>query len=77
MSSKAGNVLFETLVDNYSVRRLVLRGNLFDDEISGALRDFLVLNNVVEYLDLGNNQLGFNCCFTFAEGISLTHSLTH
>jgi Ran GTPase-activating protein (RanGAP) involved in mRNA processing and transport len=75
LSSAAGIVLFETLVDNHSIRRLVLRGNLFDDEISTALRDFVLLNNVVEYLDLGNNQLGYDCCFTFAEGIEVNRSI--
>ena len=75
LSSEAGNVILDAMVDNYTIRRLSLRGNVFDDDISEMLSDLLRLNNVLDYLDIGDNRLGYNCCFSLAEGIEVNRSI--
>jgi Ran GTPase-activating protein (RanGAP) involved in mRNA processing and transport len=65
IDSDGGSVIFNAMVDNFVIRRLILRGNRLDDDCSDALCEFIRLNNVVDYLDLG------------ALIHSLTHSLTH
>jgi Ran GTPase-activating protein (RanGAP) involved in mRNA processing and transport len=77
LSPAAGTLLFEAMLDNYSIRRLCVRGNLLDDEISPALGDFVRYNNVVEDLDLGDNRLGYDCCFVLAHGLEVNHSIKY
>ena len=53
----------------------MLRGNFMDDEAAVSLLNFLKYNNIVDDLDLGENKLGFDCCYSLAEGIGLNRSL--
>ena len=54
-----------------------LRGNKFDDDLSDNLLELLQCNNVLQELDLGENKLGFNCCFALAEGLESNYSLKY
>lgn len=75
LSSGAGSLIFEAMTDNYAIHKLTLRGNTFDDGIAAALGDFLMYNDVVEDLDLGDNRMGYNCCFSFVDGLRVNRSL--
>jgi len=77
ISSGGGINIFEAMIENYTIRRLSLRGNLLDDGVAGALSDFLRYNDVVDDLDLGENKMGFNCCFSIAEGIECNRALRY
>lgn len=74
MSSNAGALLFDAMVDNFTIRRLNVRGNAFDDDVASMLSDLLRLNDILTYIDLGDNKLGFNCCFSIAEGIEVNRA---
>jgi Ran GTPase-activating protein (RanGAP) involved in mRNA processing and transport len=77
LSSAAGILLFEAMLDNYSIRRLSVRGNLLDDDISSAFGEFVRYNNVVEDLDMGDNRLGYDCCFVLASGLEINRSIKY
>jgi len=65
----------DTTIDNYTIRKLVLRGNVMDDETSPYLCDLLKHNNVIDYLDIGDNRMGYDCLFSIAEGIDVNRSI--
>ena len=75
LSSNAGNIIFDAMIDNYTIRKLVLRGNVLDDEVSPYLCDMLKHNNVIDYLDIGDNRMGFDCLFSISEGIDVNKSI--
>lgn len=75
LSSNAANVVFDAMLDNYTIRKLVLRGNVMDDETSPYLCDMLKHNNVLDYLDIGDNRMGFDCLFSIAEGLDVNRSI--
>ena len=53
LSPEAGNNIFDALIDNYTIRKVILRGNLLSDEISFKLSELLRFNNIIDFLDLG------------------------
>ena len=75
LSSNAGVNIFEAMVENYTIRKLCLRGNFLDDGIREALSSMLQYNDVCDDLDLGENQLGFDCCFAVGESLSMNRAL--
>ena len=46
-----------------------------DDETSPYLCDLLKHNNVIDYLDIGDNRMGYDCLFSIAEGIDVNRSI--
>lgn len=75
LSSGAGIQILEALIDNFSIKKISLRGNLFDDEIAEALSAFFQENSIVEDFDIGENLLGYNSCFSIAEGLEWNRSI--
>jgi Ran GTPase-activating protein (RanGAP) involved in mRNA processing and transport len=76
LSPESGQNLFTALKFNYSLHSLNLRGNLFDDTVNTSLESFLIDNNVLKELDLGEN-MKFNGTlpFAIAEGLYENKSL--
>jgi Ran GTPase-activating protein (RanGAP) involved in mRNA processing and transport len=75
MCAEAGSNILDAMIDNHTVKKLSLRGNLLDDSLAPMLGDLLRCNNVLEELDLGRNKLGFACAFATAETLELNRSL--
>ena len=61
LSSNAMINLFEGMVENFTIRKLCLRGNFMDDDAAEAFKNFLLYNNVVEvpspFLRSGKNSI--------------------
>lgn len=75
LSSQAGNVIFTALIANYSISRISLRGNLFDDDVHRCLGEFITANDAVKELDLGENKLGYRSCYSMAAALLQNHSI--
>jgi Ran GTPase-activating protein (RanGAP) involved in mRNA processing and transport len=75
MCAEAGSNILDAMIDNHTVKKLSLRGNLLDDSLAPMLGDLLRCNNVLEELDLGRNKLGFACAFAIAETLEINRSL--
>lgn len=67
--------IMEAMLENYTIRKLNLRGNVFDDDIHYALSNLFRYNNVLDELDLGENRLGYQCCFAIADGLECNRSI--
>lgn len=75
MCAEAGVNVLDAMIDNHTIKKLSLRGNLLDDSLAPMLGDLLRCNNVLEELDLGRNKLGFACAFAVAETLEINRSL--
>jgi Ran GTPase-activating protein (RanGAP) involved in mRNA processing and transport len=75
IDSQGGVNLFEALLENYTIRRVNLRGNVLDDDVQEALANLFRYNDVIEELDLGENKMGYQCCLSIAEGIECNRAL--
>jgi Ran GTPase-activating protein (RanGAP) involved in mRNA processing and transport len=75
MSTSAGLNILDAMVDNHTIKRLSLRGNLIDDSVAPYLGDLIRCNSVLEELDMGCNRLGFACAFALAESLENNRSL--
>ena len=67
--------IMEAMLENYTIRKLTLRGNAFDDNIHYALSNLFRYNNIVDELDLGENRMGYQCCFAIAEGLECNRAI--
>lgn len=77
LGSEAGINIFNVMRENTSIRKLVLRGNAFDDDVSEAFGYMLTDNDVLTELDVGDNKYGYNFCFSLAEGLEENRSIVH
>jgi len=75
IDSRGGINILEAMVENYTIRKISLRGNVLDDETQEALANFFRYNNVVEDVDLGENRLGYQCCYSIAEALECNRSV--
>ena len=75
LCSEAGNLIFEAMTNNYTIRKFCIRNNFLDDDCSYALSEMLRYNDYVEELDIGDNQFSYNACFVLAECLETNHSL--
>jgi Ran GTPase-activating protein (RanGAP) involved in mRNA processing and transport len=74
---RGGMNVLEALLENYTLRKVSLRGNVIDDSVHEALSNLFRYNDVIEELDLGENRLGYQCCFSIAEGLECNRSIRH
>jgi Ran GTPase-activating protein (RanGAP) involved in mRNA processing and transport len=75
ITSSAGIMIFIALLDNYSIKKISMRGNLLDDEVAYSLYDLLAFNDVIEEIDLGKNKLGYECCNSISKAMGDNHAL--
>jgi Ran GTPase-activating protein (RanGAP) involved in mRNA processing and transport len=75
LTSEAGINIFDAIIDNHTIKKLSLRGNLFDDNVALMLPDLLKCNNVIEEIDFGHNRMGFACAYAIAESLEVNRSL--
>jgi len=75
MSPNACINVFEAMCENYTIRKLCMRGNKMDDIAAESLSNLLRINNTCDDLDLGENMLGFDCCHVLGEGIEVNRAL--
>jgi Ran GTPase-activating protein (RanGAP) involved in mRNA processing and transport len=75
LTSEAGVNIIDALIDNRTIKKVNLRGNLLDDEIASLLPDLFRCNNVLEELDMGQNRMAFACAFAIAESLEWNRSL--
>lgn len=75
IDTRGGINIMEAMLENYTVRKLCLRGNVLDDAIHYALSDLFRYNDVMDELDLGENRLGYQCCFSVADGLECNRAL--
>jgi hypothetical protein len=53
LSTEAGLNIIDALIDNHTLKKISLRGNVIEDNIASVIPDLLRCNNVLEELDLG------------------------
>jgi len=72
---RGGVNIFEALVENYSIRKISLRGNVLDDNVHEALSNLFRYNDILEEVDLGENRMGYQCCYSIAEALECNRSV--
>lgn len=76
LSPDAGINLFTALKSNFTLQVLMTRGNCFDDTVNSSIESFLIENDVLRELDLGENKkFGGTLPFAIAEGLYENKSL--
>lgn len=75
MCADAGINIFDAMIDNHTIKKLSLRGNLLDDTLAPMMGDLLRCNNVLEELDVGHNRLGYSTAFALAEALEVNRSM--
>jgi len=56
LSTEAGLNILDALIDNHTLKKISLRGNVIEDSIASVIPDLLRCNNVLEELDLGKKK---------------------
>jgi Ran GTPase-activating protein (RanGAP) involved in mRNA processing and transport len=73
--SEAGINILDALIDNHTLKKVSLRGNLLDDAIAKWLPDLFRCNEVLEELDLGCNKLSLESAIAIADSLESNRTL--
>ena len=76
LSAGAGVNLFTALQDNFTIRRLNVRGNCFNEECHHSLEILLKDSTCLAEVDIGDNKFGANFGLSIADTIACNRSLT-
>jgi len=75
LSPEAGANIFDAMRSNQTIRKFNVSGNLFDDNCSGMLGEFIKENDVVKDLNLSHNKLGFSAGVGICEGMLVNKAI--
>jgi Ran GTPase-activating protein (RanGAP) involved in mRNA processing and transport len=76
LSSEAGANLFTSLQDNFTIRRLNVRGNCFDEECHNSLEILLKDTTCLAEVNIGDNKFGANFGLSIADAIASNRTMT-
>jgi len=76
LSSGAGVNLFTALQDNFTIRRLNVRGNCFDGDCHNPLEILLKDTTCLAEVDIGDNKFGASFGLAIADAIACNRTMT-
>lgn len=75
LTSEAGCNVIDAMLENFTIKKLSLRGNLLDDMVATRLSALIDGNEVLEEIDLGRNRMGFTCLFEISTTLAANRRL--